>query len=321
MNTLIPTRQAFPIPQNHLPFLKNITFDMQTQDPITPIDTSQDAPPSPPTAEATISLTALTLRTEWMSDDGDPWTRSDILRRPDTEIIDESLAGMGDVHHGEPSLWEQTLPGPAPGSEKSAHDEPSSTSSILHRSSNSTPGSYNDSSSLCDGNEDADLDISILSPLPPPRTSQLRKPTLRNPKQTARFQYPESVPVEAIIHSDLPFPNQPQSLNLDHFLDKCIAKTQALLKTGISALNSEPDIDEILIAKILEVDERGPEDEEQYPRNWNSATARHHKRQAPPRISLKISDLPPKEVVRVQGWWKVKGGEAWREVVGDERGD
>lgn len=106
-------------------------------------------------------------------------------------------------------------------------------------------------------------------------------------------------------------PNNTQALT--DFLDTCILRTQALLVNANDALHSK--------ATVSSLDERALREEEER-RYWHvggdiaAKDVEPAEGEAQPRVSssLEERDAPPREIVRVEGWWKVKGGETWREA-------
>lgn len=248
--------------------------------------------------------TAEDERAEWKREDWEPWTLSDNTRpMQDMDIADEEVSAGTDENSGEPRLWKQS-PGLGPVSEQSAYNEPNSTSNIRH-SFKSTHISSTTSTSLChEPNITDPANTTTLFPHPP-TLSQISATTLRNPTRTARFSDPEPVNPQAIRCSD---PALDGGQVLDHILDTCIEKARALLLDGKKALNSK--------TKVNEVSEHtnNVSTRKKQPSQSKDATI---KPSCETQASIHEKNITvPAEIVRVEGWWKVKGGEAWRELTG-----
>ena len=244
---------------------------------------------------------------ECMREDQEPWPRLVTPEYHDTGVTGEEGSAGTDEHSGELPLWKKSR-GRGPVSRKTAYREPSNTSIIRHRhfskSAHTSPSPF----SFCDEINVTDLDA--LSPLP---CSQLAKSVLRNPKRPPGFKDPASVtPEEAIGYSNAAL-DEEHALN--NFLDTCIRKTQALLADAENALHSTPETEEVSDPD----DERVSRDEEAQCLYTDSrdVPTKGDRGEALFAVSAKNSDATtPREIVRVERWWKVKGGEAWREVGG-----
>ena len=117
------------------------------------------------------------------------------------------------------------------------------------------------------------------------------------------------MPVDHLRRSDLQPDSPPHAL--DAFLDACIATTQALLGNGRAALGSAAVGD-----GMSAVDGRGVVERERYLRGGSGTAMTRDRSGVRAGRRLRMSDFSADEVVRVEGWWKVEGGEAWREVGG-----
>lgn len=231
--------------------------------------------------------------TEWKAEDREPWTRpeSPLIRDEDGMDQEQGSAEM-DKNSGELCLRRQTpdwesVPG------NSAHKEQSSARIQPHL----TP--FRDATTIANLND--------ISSLPSPTT----RINSKRPKLTSQFCDPEPVKLEP-IHDTNPTLDE-QVLNT--FLDTCIEKTQSLLAVAEQALASTPKIGEI--SDLDEKPSGGKEEGRKYNNshsNEDMATKLALERDIQTQDLLTLIDTTPAEIVRVEGWYKVKGGEAWREV-------
>lgn len=247
---------------------------------------------------------------EWKTEARETWRRSESPQMKDTVVVEdeEGPAGAKEIS-GERCLWGQS-PGPrAISAKKNAYKEPSSTSvgrfSEPTNTSSTTPTLRNraDAANLGD-------DIAISLP-PPPPSSKSAKTASRNSNSTARFKDPKPLTLEKTLSGPSLAPNNTQALT--DFLDTCILRTQALLVDANDALHSK--------ATASSLDERALREEEER-RYWHvggdiaAKDVEPAEAEAQPRVSssLEERDAAPREIVRVEGWWKVKGGETWTEA-------
>ena len=239
----------------------------------------------------TTSWTAGDGWTEWKKEDPEPWTQPGTPSPQDTDIVDEEGSARTNEDSGELNSWKQPS-GLGPLSKRTAYKESRSTPTLSHfsKSTHTLPAT---TSSLYDGPTIANLDDSTA--LPPPTSSQLAKTALRNPKRTARFGDPEPVNAKATSCSDLAL----DAKILDNFLDTCIEKTQALLADAKKVLGLQARVEE-----ISEPVENG----RQPSRLQEAAPVGEVRAQG---ALLEESVITPAEIVRVEGWWKVKGCETW----------
>lgn len=236
----------------------------------------------------------------WGWEDRQTWVRSDTEKTQDKNSIAEERTEEASENDGELYLRARA-PDSEPALNKSASNQPSSTPHQPHFT-NPTP-----ISSPQTGIPVTDLNtISSLRRRPTPRTS------FTHPKQTSRFRDPPPIPVTTDPTSsspDLALAPCPQAT--DHFLDSCISKTQTLLAEAEMALDAPANVDE----EISQVADTGNEEA-----SWEAARRCSHVALLKSSEALMEEgdrDITALEVVRVQGWWKVKGGEAWREVGED----
>ncbi|CAD6588185.1 MAG: hypothetical protein ASARMPRED_003423 [Alectoria sarmentosa] len=221
--------------------------------------------------------------------DQEPWIRPvSPLVQQDKDGMDQVRESAGtDENPGELSLRAQTLEWKFV-SEDTAHDEQSSTpiGRQINDISSITP-------SLHHG-----IDFATFND-----TSSLLQPTSRlnfkQPKSTSRFNDPEPIPLDP---PSAPF--NPQIL--DTFLDTCIARTKLLLADAKTALDSTPNVD--FPPQFIET-------------ALTRKQHRDHEPEAESIVDLEVSvallegnDVIPAGIVRVENWWKNRGGEAWWEV-------
>lgn len=267
---------------------------MQTHPRVLSIDSSQDHPTPHTATDDADRLTDITLISEdgWAGGKREhryPRTRHDVQRPRHTHVVD---GGDPTGPHG--AVSRESFPrdhpprGPTSGRTKRADDAASRAFSPARHLSEST---------------------TTHSPHPNPTTSQPAKHVLRNPTRTTRFRDPEPVPVEHLPRSDLQPDSPPHALDI--FLDACIATTQALLGNGRGALGSRAVRGEMSV-----VDGRGVVERERYLRRGSRAAMTRDRSGVRAGRQLRMSDFCADEVVRVEGWWKVEGGEGWREVGG-----
>ncbi len=252
-------------------------------------------------------------------EDGEAWTGPDSARTHATDIV--GGGGSAETDGSSSKRSPQKLSSePGPLDRSNTHDQPSNAS-IIRPFSNST------------------------SIHPPPPSFQLFRPAPRPRSPTltpVRLRDPASVPLQESPSYSNPDPvlDDTEALNMNTFLDICIAKTKALLAAGENALSSvvvaelealsdfdgivEPDDGNTKISSDKEEEE---EEEEQYPlpHNTNDRTIIPttpesdlllQAEMASEKPKKKSDAIPPKEIVRVERWWKIKGGDTWSEVGG-----
>lgn len=266
---------------------------------------------------STVSTEPWTMEDRWeeegKGDDEGSWNISGNPQRQDLDTVDEERCVGTDAECGKQCVWKH-LPGQGPaGRRKSTHNNANSVSTLrlfptaIRISSNIIHASIYNEPNTTNLNNNDDTALST-----PPHSSQNATTLLRDPTRTTRFHDPESVSVELALNSTL---NNGQVLN--SFLDTCIAKTQALLVNANEALNLVANIDEIYESDYDSLTEK----KQQYSRSRDTTTnmksePEAHTQQVPVFKKSGHTTVAPKEIVRVDRWWKVKGGEAWREVGG-----
>ncbi|KAL9077216.1 MAG: hypothetical protein Q9161_000482 [Pseudevernia consocians] len=240
---------------------------------------------------------------ECMRDDQEPWLRLVTSQTHDTDIVHEEGSTGTDERSGELPLWKQS-PGRGPVSRNIAYREPSNTSVVRHfsKSAHISPSSF------CD-----EISITDLNTLPLPRSSQVIKSALRNPERSPSSKDLESTNSEEATSSSNAALDEEQALNT--FLDTCIRKTQALLADAENALHATAEAEQTSNPDSNRVSK---DDEAHFSHMHSKAVFKKVDRgEAMFHVSAKNSDTTtPREIVRVERWWKVKGGEAWREVGG-----
>ena len=245
---------------------------------------------------------------------------------------------------GEKVPWEQAPTSLRPASEKSADDELSGRDGLLVRRSSSTISS-NSSSSFCD------LPNNTTDPTPLSLSTQIAEPALERPTSsltTLLFPDPDLIDLDNPIDPSSPALDDPDIF--DAFLDACIEKTRALIAAAEGALRSSSSDADFRRRNGLffgdddrvegRYDDRGRKGstmpEEDYPSFPPDCLISHS---GSPNAALearfnndgngalgcvcevgrgRAEAALKKEIVMVDGWWKVKDGEAsWREIGAD----
>ena len=141
------------------------------------------------------------------------------------------------------------------------------------------------------------------------------------PRRTLRFSDPAPIIPEPLSSSSLPSPNP----IFDAHLDSCIVRTRALLAAGEKALSAKGEAD--VVVEHLERTESDVRDrnegdgvdvgfeEKRSPVSDADFAAAFEGEGGKERV-LESKELVRKEVVKVEGWYKFKGGEAWRKIGG-----
>lgn len=262
---------------------------------------------------STVSTEPWTIEDSWEADGkGDyegSWTTSGNPHRQDLDSVDEEKCVATEAECGKQCFW-KNLPGQGPaGRRNGAHNNANSVSTLCSFSKSTRTSSTTISSFIYNNPNTTNLrnDDTALST---PHSTQNAATLLRDPTRTTRFHDPEPVAVELALHSALN--------NGDVLLDTCIAKTQALLVNANEALNSVANLDDICESDY----DLFTETRQRYSRSRDAIIERETLglEVLTPQVSLLKESghatFTPKEIVRVERWWKVKGGESWREVGG-----
>ncbi len=257
-------------------------------------------------------------------DDGAVWTGPDSARTHAKDIVDGGGSAETDGSSTKRSPQTQfSQPGPL---DRSNTPNQASNASIIRPFSNSTsippsPPSFQ-----------------FFRPAPRPQKSTLTPVRLRDPAPVPAQESPSYSKPDPVL-------DDTEVLNMNTFLDICIAKTKALLAAGENALSSavvaeleessdfhsmsEPDNGDKRISSDNENKiEEEEEEEQQYPLPHTHTNSSNiiptlpksdlllQASVASERPKNKINAIPPKEIVRVERWWKIKGGYTWSEVGG-----
>ena len=266
---------------------------------------------------STVSTEPWTAEDGWeeegKGDDEGFWTTSGSSQRQNLDKVDKERCVRTDEESGKLCLWKH-LSGQGPTSRgKKTHNNANSVSTLRSFSTSTRTSSTATCSSIYNKPNTTNLNSDDTNPSPPPHSSQNATTPLRNPTRTTRFLDPEPVALEPALSSRL---NDGQILN--SFLDTCIAKTQALLVNANEALNSVANIDEICESDY----DLLTEGRQQYSRSRDTIIDMKtpgleiHTPQVSVLKKSGLTTFTPKEIVRVERWWKVKGGESWREIGG-----
>lgn len=241
--------------------------------------------------------------TEWKGEDREPWMRPEI----EQTVSENSIGGEGlekaNGNTGELCLRTRP-PGWEPFLKKNAFNGLSSTLTTLTEPSLTNSTHVSPNPTFRDATHVTNLNETSSLPAPTARID------FKHPKRTSRFKDPKPIKLDP-THDTNP------SLNehiLTTFLDTCIRKTKALLADGTKALTSIPKLEQIsdLDEKILK--EKKKEKARYPPSSRDMAGDFVREREAQTQKLLKVIDTAPAEIVRVDGWYKVKGSETWREV-------
>lgn len=267
-----------------------------------------------PTHGPPTDATALDVRlTSWYEG------KQENANRPElgVSVIDEEermFAGV-DGESGDRIFWERAPAGLRPASTMTADDKLSRRDSLLVRRPSSAISS-NSSSSFCDkSNNTTDRISPSFSSKTANRRSQRPNPYLH----PLFFSDPDSVRLDDLINPSSTALDDPNIF--DALLDACIEKTRTLLVAAEKALKSSSspssDADFGRQNGVFHDDDGGEE------RNDDGCEARlvddndgHGALGYDREVGRGRAEAAPrKEIVTVQGWWRVKDGEAaWREV-------
>ena len=261
-------------------------------------------------------------------------------------IVDEEgmkFAG-GYGKSGEKFPWERAPTGLKPVSKHSTDEGISSHDGLLVRRSSSTISS-NSSSSFCDlPNNTTDL-------TPPSLSTQIAERALERPTPsltTLLFSDPDPIDLDNHIQSSSRALDDPDIF--DALLDACIEKTRALIAAAEEALRSSSHADfgrrnGLLLGDDDRVEGRydnrarrgATMPEEEYPPSLPHCLISHSGSRNAAAVEARFDDdgngalgcvrevrrgraeaALKKEIVMVDGWWKVKDGDAsWREIGAD----
>lgn len=261
-------------------------------------------------------------------------------------VIDEEEIKFAGGHgkSREKYPWERAPTSLRPASGKSADD---GRDGLLVRRSSSTISS-NSSSSFCD------LPNNTTDPTPPSLSTRIAKPALQQPTPsltTLLFSDPDPIDLDNPIDPSSPALDDPDIF--DAFLDACIEKTRALIAAAEGAPRSSSssdadfgrrnglflgDDDDRVEGRYDDRGRRGATmPEEDYPLFPPHRLISYSGSRDAAALEARFNNdgngalgcvcevgrgraevAPKKEIVMVEGWWKVKDGEAsWKEIGAD----